>query len=101
MYFTQEQIAWLNRLGADDWRGESSCVIHWRDICTNIFIEALSEEFTIEISTPWNIHVKEFGDNLEETLNNAIMRYKGKVHVANIIVGRLNEIVQKSEGKLK
>lgn len=101
MFFTQKQIAWLNKLGAEDWRGESSCVIHLRDICTNIFIEALQEEFKIEISTPWNIIVNEFGNNLEETFNNAIMRYKGKVHIANIVVGRLDEIVQKSEGKMQ
>lgn len=101
MYFTQEQIAWLNNLGAEDWRGESSCVIIWRDICTNIFVEALPEEFKIEISTPWNIIVTEFGNNIEDTFNYAIMRYKGKVHVANIVVGRLDELVAKSEGKLK
>lgn len=101
MFFTQKQIAWLNKLGAEDWRGESSCVILWRDICTNIIIEALQEEFKIEISTPWNIIVNEFGTSLEETFQNAIMRYKGKVHVANIVVGRLDEIVQKSEGKMK
>lgn len=99
MFFTQKQIAWLNKLGADDWRGESSCVIRWQDICTNVVIEAFLDEFRIEISTPWNIIIAEFGDNLEETLNNAIKRYKDKVKVANMVAKRLDGFVQKSEGE--
>lgn len=100
-YFTQEQIKWLNKLGAEDWRNESSCIIRWQNICTNVVIEAWSDEFRIEIFTPWNIIIAEFGDNLEETLNNAIKRYKDKVKVANIVAERLDGLVQKSEGILK
>lgn len=101
MFFTQKQIAWLNKLGAEDWRGESSCVIHWRDICTSIFIEALHEELKIEISTPWNLIVTEFGKNLELTFNNAIICYKNKVKVANMVAERLDTLVKKSDGILQ
>lgn len=101
MFFTQKQIAWLNKLGAEDWRNESSCVILWSDICTSILIEALRDEFKIEISTPWNIMFNEFGTSLEDTFNNAIMRYKDKVKVAKMVAERLDTLVKKSDGILQ
>lgn len=97
MFFTQKQIAWLNNLGAGGWRNESSCIINYHDICTSIFIEALQEEFKIEISTPWNLIVTELGKNLELTFNNAIIRYKNKVKVANMVAERLDTLVKKSD----